>query len=854
MGSKMANSCFKPHTAHFFIFLMILLSFLSFSSAAVEVILNSPADSSTFYNNEVTFNASVNVTGGAKIDNMSLWTNETGNWAERNNTKFSNVGYRDFSMTSNTAPSPLVVTRSSVSAGNEAFQSFDEDTGTYWNSNWHTNEWIKMDLGEGNLENPTSIRITTNNNQYDLKDFTFEGSNDDSSWTTLTSGVHPQSSTAQVYNFNNENYYRYLRLSITSNQLNAGGTHLAELDWNSPGGSNYTKTWNRTITDGIIWNVQACDSDGDCSFASDNNTLNIDLTLPTITVHSPNGTLNYGYDGKIGDLNLTVSDTNLDDCWYDYNGTNITIPSCENKTFVLEEGNYNMTIYANDTIGNINSEFIEWDYKIFNKNMDYNDLTLSGATETFSLNITVSDEYRISQIKLNWNGTNYTSSFSEYETNEYTLTNNINIPGVTSQENVTFFHYFILDDGTIITSDANNQTINPINIDDCSSYTYEILNLYHRDEETKELINQSFYNSTIQVDIDIYSISGTTPVIEFSQNYSSNTASVCFENDLSNSSYLMDVDILYDGDDYVAEKYFIRDFNLNNDTLNQTIDLYDLKTEDSTEFLITYKNSNFVGVQDALIQITRKYVSDGVFRTVEQPITDEFGQALGHFDTDKGIYTIIVTKDGETLASFDNVAVICQDEIIGDCDLNLNSLGTTSEPQDWNTYGGITQTWTFDIDTRIVEVVFSSTDGSVVNVSLNTLKFDRWGNTTVCTDSLVSSAGALTCTVPGSYGNLTIISKLSVDGSLVRTEIFSLGVDAYDSLGTLSYVFLFLIILTVPLMFVTSPIGVIIGTILGFILSGMLLILNTDNMVGSTSFIIWLIITGGILIWKITKK
>ena len=34
-----------------------------------------------------------------------------------------------------------------------------------------------------------------------------------------------------------------------------------------------TQTWDRTITDATLWNVQACDSDGDCGFASENRTL-----------------------------------------------------------------------------------------------------------------------------------------------------------------------------------------------------------------------------------------------------------------------------------------------------------------------------------------------------------------------------------------------------------------------------------------------------------------------------------------------------------------------------------------------------------------------------------------------------
>jgi len=53
---------------------------ISFVSAAVTTTLNSPADDSIAYVNPVTFNASAEVTGGATLVNMSLWTNESGSW------------------------------------------------------------------------------------------------------------------------------------------------------------------------------------------------------------------------------------------------------------------------------------------------------------------------------------------------------------------------------------------------------------------------------------------------------------------------------------------------------------------------------------------------------------------------------------------------------------------------------------------------------------------------------------------------------------------------------------------------------------------------------------------------------
>ncbi len=60
-----------------------------------EVILNSPADGATAYTNLQTFNATATVTGGSTLENISLWTNETGDWALRNTTVSGTINLTD---------------------------------------------------------------------------------------------------------------------------------------------------------------------------------------------------------------------------------------------------------------------------------------------------------------------------------------------------------------------------------------------------------------------------------------------------------------------------------------------------------------------------------------------------------------------------------------------------------------------------------------------------------------------------------------------------------------------------------------------------------------------------------------
>ena len=82
--------------------------------------------------------------------------------------------------------------------------------------------------------------------------------------------------------------------------------------------------------------------------------LTLDLTLPCVTIEFP--TSDTEYATSTIDLNYTVSDNlAIDSCWYtDPSGANQTLPGCANSTVDFPgNGNYNITVYANDTSGNI---------------------------------------------------------------------------------------------------------------------------------------------------------------------------------------------------------------------------------------------------------------------------------------------------------------------------------------------------------------------------------------------------------------------------------------------------------------------------------------------------------------------
>ena len=616
--------------------------------------------------------------------------------------------------------------------------------------------------------------------------------------------------------------------------------------------------WTRTMTEGnYFWTCYACDGDGDCAFASTNRTLTIDTTPPTVSVQSPPSNSLSGELGASEELNVTFTDDLLDQCWYDYNGTNISIGSCTSgimnyTTFILEDENYNMTIYGNDSIGNILSYYFEWTYLILVNSETYNKQTTEGNSEDFGLDVTI-DGYRITSGNLVYNKTSYSSSLINPSEYNYVISKNIKSPNLDTTQNMSFFWRLTLENGTAYNLTAKNQTVYPITLDNCSTNTLVVFNFTMRDEDSQRILVGTTDNTTMEININILDYTNNIPVLNFSQMFNqTNPMAVCISA-INNSKYRTDVQIRHYSDDHVKEYYYMQNFTLQNSSIPQNIDLYDLLTTQSQEFLVTWKDDYFIPEGNVLIHITRNYIDEGVFKTVEIAKTDETGQTIVHLILGDVTYTIYVYKEGVLQATYENVIAYCDNVATGDCKLNLNSFTSTTQIEDFSRYKNIDYSITWDRDTKTITVSYSTIDGSSAVMFLNATKFDRFGNDTVCSDTLISSSGTLNCIIPDSYGNVTVIAELYKDDLLVVKSIYSVAEDVSSLIGKDYIIFLAIMIMTIPLMLITSTIGVVIGVIFGLIASSLLFI-SEGSLLSAGGSLMWLIIAGIIIIYKLSRR
>ena len=409
--------------------------------------------------------------------------------------------------------------------------------------------------------------------------------------------------------------------------------------------------------------------------------------------------------------------------------------------------------------------------------------------------------------------------------------------------------------------DSNNVTFNAkflssgsvswvLELDNCSSYSNLILNYTLYDEDNLSLIS-STQNPNIKVTATISS--STETLSNYSMLFLDNNAKICVSSSLPEDTGLFLSTITeYSADDYAHEFMYIRNMPLTETTIPQHIKLYDLLTTQATSFLITFRNDVFLPVEDAVIEIYRYYTGLGNTLNVEDGLTDVSGQTIGHFLKEDAIYSFVIKRDNEILATFDNLQAICLDN---PCQINLNQFQILDELPNWGEHENLVYSFEdFNKSERTVRVTFATKDSSVADMVLNVTVMDSYMNLTGCMDTISSASGTLNCTVPQGYGNTSIYVRLTYGGDYVTTRQYSLMASAFEVFGYIGIFMATIIILMLIFMAISDPIGVVVFAIIGVIVSGSLSLLTIGPIFTIGSIVIWLIISGAILIWKIQEQ
>jgi hypothetical protein len=584
------------------------------------------------------------------------------------------------------------------------------------------------------------------------------------------------------------------------------------------------------------------------------------------TVNLANYSVNYTKPPRAINATLTLKDELAEALGYN---ANLTIPkSCFDYSHIaittISNSDGAITWYCRNSTGLVSlglregdgdlnvrlyEEGIYWIYDIgtYENNQTYNAFTSSFSSETFTYNFSYpSSIYNSILSYLVYDNTKYLGTLTGSGDN-LLATATLQAPLVSSSENKSFYWEVILSNATgsyYFNSSFKNQTVQNLSIDDCTVNTNIVINYTIYDEDSLVILRNPPQNSTIEIN---FKIGNST----YYTNQSGKTSvSICTSNPI-NSSLSIDSEVKYYSDNYVTEYHNLQNYSIPPlTTIN--ISLYDLLVTSSQEFLITFKNSNYLVVGDALIEIQRQYIPQGSFITVEIPKTDSQGRTIGHFVLNDVLYNIYVKKNGRTLAVYSNIRLYCA---TSECTLNLNEQADGNVINDMSKYLDVVYSTDYNEDTRVYLFQFTVDDSSSKNFNLTITNMNSVNKETICSTTLSASSGSLQCTIPSSYANKTLIATIYVDGVTLSTQQIRVAAIGTE-MNKVKYILAFMLILTLVGMAATSGKAgatMVIGLV-GLTLVGAMSLVDYGGFFAVSSAIIWIFIAGGILIWKIANK
>jgi len=379
-------------------------------------------------------------------------------------------------------------------------------------------------------------------------------------------------------NSSNVSLYANWTGSLALNQTNSSGIN----------NTDYIFTANLTgYNDGsYTWMIQAEDNATNVENSSI-RTFTLDTTSPNITITTSN---NLNTTNTNLDVNYTVSDLTLSSCWYsnDTFTINNTLSNCANITSVIwSEGNHNVTIWANDSVGNVNSSSISFTIdtippSIFittpsnntnssNTNLNIN-YTISDSgvgvescwysNDSYSLNTTLASCANITTI--NWSEGNHNVTIWTNDTlgntnsTQVTFTIDTIPPSFDNARNFTvnvnnsFSENFSATDsyigvGTYSLNDTSTFNISQngiiTNITNLSTLTVYWLNISVNDSLGNT--NSTVFFINITSDFDSPNVTLISPVD--SASYTSNSQSIIFSYNVSDYSSLSNCSLIING-------------------------------------------------------------------------------------------------------------------------------------------------------------------------------------------------------------------------------------------------------------------------------------------------------------------
>jgi hypothetical protein len=313
-------------------------------------------------------------------------------------------------------------------------------------------------------------------------------------------------------------------------------------------------------------------------------------------------------------FNLSIPASNI---------SNQLVKSCALTSITLNNSAvYEYEYYAtNNRLGRLINNTGKLYTSNINISLNYSSQLYFNALNPINLNYSFFSGPALSvSYSINWNGTNYNSlSISPTTTN---ITGNA--------QNITLYYNIsvTLNGSTLNYSEVFNQTLYRPIYDNCSSFTYKVLNFSYYDEISQSRINGSANIKIITNGLEYYLSQVNTSVFD-----------VCLNYPLTD---IADIEIEYYSTDYHTRYYYLFSTRLNTSTVEKKLYLISSTVGELMKWIIS---DNFNGkYPNYYIEILRNYWLEG-YKTIGMSQLDfeSIGQEFLQYDS--GLYKTIVRDE-----------------------------------------------------------------------------------------------------------------------------------------------------------------------------------------------------------------
>jgi hypothetical protein len=330
---------------------------------------------------------------------------------------------------------------------------------------------------------------------------------------------------------------------------------------------------------------------------------------------------NNSYFGYLSVIQNDGNEYALPDSNQNYEITNLTISnvsvvlnlSSYNKTFSQIYNNNNLTVYANNSAGEIGSAFTSWNYYLFENSQSFNSNTYQSSNEEFNINITADyNNYAVNGF-LVYNGVSY-SGTPTYSNGNIIFSRTINV-GNSGTKN--FYWNISLTNSTSTNyyqSNSNSQIVNGIVFGLCNS----TLNITYLNISFADELNLSSINANIpQATFNYYTGNSSIANVYTFSNFTNNPSyAFCFNP--SNININVQPNIQYITTGY-NQRTYSANLNLTNSSTNQVLYLLNSGGQYVTFIVL----SNNAPVQGASVSASR--LINGIQTIVGSGLTDAAG-------------------------------------------------------------------------------------------------------------------------------------------------------------------------------------------------------------------------------------